>query len=107
MAYREFTDGDGRAWRAWDTYPQKPQIVAPGFENGWLSFEADGDKCRLVPIPPGWDALPDDGLIALLHSARSFTAASAPPPRVAPAPPLLAADAVPDALAGSGEPEPV
>jgi hypothetical protein len=107
MAYREFTDGDGRAWRAWDTYPQKPQIVAPGFEDGWLSFEAEGEKYRLVPIPPGWDALPYDSLMALLRSARAAAPASAPPPPVEPALPLLAADAVPDALAGSGEPEPV
>jgi hypothetical protein len=70
MAYREFTDEQGRGWRVWDTHPQKPQIVAPGYENGWLSFETEGEKHRLVPIPPDWDTGPEPHLRRLLQSAR-------------------------------------
>lgn len=73
MAYREFNDEAGRSWRVWDTYPQKPQIVAPGFENGWLSFETDGEKFRLVPIPPDWERGTEAGLRTLLHAARGRT----------------------------------
>jgi len=70
MAYREFQDEDGRDWRVWDTFPQKPQIVAPGFENGWLSFETEGEKFRLAPIPPDWHLGEVSRLRQLLRLAR-------------------------------------
>lgn len=74
MAYREFHDEEGRGWRVWDTHPQSPHIVAPGFEKGWLSFETEGEKRRLVPIPADWDSVPEPRLRDLLHSAREFPA---------------------------------
>ena len=70
MAYREFQDEDGRSWRVWDTYPQSPHIVAPGYEDGWLSFETEGEKCRLVPVPPDWHHGPAARLRELLRAAR-------------------------------------
>jgi hypothetical protein len=69
MAYREFTDEEGRGWRVWDTHPQKPLFVSAGFENGWLSFETEGEKRRLAPIPPDWDTGPEPSLRELLRSA--------------------------------------
>lgn len=73
MAYREFNDGSGRLWRAWDVAPQKPDLVRPGFEQGWISFETEDDKYRLVPVPPGWHEMPETELRRLLHSARAAT----------------------------------
>lgn len=70
MAYREFQDEQGRSWRVWDTFPQKPQIVSPGFENGWLSFETEGEKFRLIPIPPHWETGSESRLRGLLQTAR-------------------------------------
>lgn len=69
MAYREFTDGDGQAWRAWDTYPQNRGIVTAPYAEGWLCFESRGGKRRLSPIPPGWDELPGERLCVLLRAA--------------------------------------
>ncbi|HLM69351.1 MAG TPA: hypothetical protein VK358_17560 [Longimicrobium sp.] len=110
MAYREFSDTGGREWRVWDTYPQKPQIVAPGFENGWLSFETEGEKWRLAPVPAGWDSLPELALHGLLRAARE-AATPAPAARASALDPVPAGepapDAVPDTLAGTAEPEPV
>ena len=54
MAYRDFTDEEGRAWVAWDTRPQNQRVIAPGFEDGWLSFLSGEERHRLVPIPDGW-----------------------------------------------------
>lgn len=71
MAYVEFEDEEGRGWRAWDTYPQNPHIVAPGFEKGWLSFETEGEKHRLAPIPPEWNQAPLARLREMLRVARS------------------------------------
>lgn len=72
MAYLEFEDEDGRGWRVWDTYPQNRHIVAPGFENGWLSFETEGETCRLAPIPPDWHQAPLARLRELLRAARQL-----------------------------------
>ena len=39
--------------------------VRAGYENGWLAFDSVLGSKRLAPIPPNWDTLPDDTLIAL------------------------------------------
>lgn len=36
--------------------------VTTGLEGGWLCFECADEKRRLAPIPPGWEALPDEAL---------------------------------------------
>lgn len=79
MALREFEAKDGRKWRVWDVTPEK---MHPGTRSedylsdwieGWLVFESvDGDsKCRLTPIPSGWDALDASGLERLLRRAEA------------------------------------
>lgn len=39
--------------------------VREGYEHGWLAFDSAAESKRLAPIPPDWDTLPDDSLIAL------------------------------------------
>ena len=79
MAVREFTDPEGRQWRAWDITPESihPQTkiedyLADCYQDGWVVFEAlDGsDKRRLYPPPRGWDTLPDGELLRLLARAE-------------------------------------
>lgn len=70
MAYREFTDGEGRRWRAWDTYPLKASLAEPEFREGWLCFEAEGaGKRRLAPIPERWSEAPEERLASLAKMA--------------------------------------
>jgi hypothetical protein len=70
MAYREFTDRQGRTWRAWDTYPQSRSVVAAPFAEGWLCFQSEeAGKRRLSPIPERWDELPQERLCVLLRAA--------------------------------------
>ena len=71
MAYREITDGLGRLWSVWDTYPHSAGrgAVIGEFAGGWLTFETDGEKRRLAPVPVRWDELQDSDLIPILHRA--------------------------------------
>lgn len=70
MAYREFTDREGRRWRAWDTYPMKASLTDAEFREGWLCFESEGaGKRRLAPIPRRWEEEPEDRLEILARMA--------------------------------------
>lgn len=78
MALREFTDGDGRAWRVWDITPEKmhpatrAEDYLQGVLEGWLVFEAlDGHaKARLHPIPGMWAEADEGELRAMLRRAE-------------------------------------
>ncbi len=101
MAYREFTDGGGVAWRAWDTYPGSAANVRPGFESGWLGFECDGERRRLAPVPAGWETASDDELRSMLaeaqpnRPARAAALAADPAPEPAAEPQSPAAEVPP------------
>jgi hypothetical protein len=79
MALREFLDDEGRRWRAWDVAPEEMHAATnwedylQGFMDGWLIFEAvDGsERCRLHPIPVGWETASDAELEALRRAART------------------------------------
>jgi hypothetical protein len=60
----------GRERRSPRPTPDPPRVFTPGLENGWLTFESATEKRRLAPIPPSWEAMDDDGLEALLTTAR-------------------------------------
>jgi len=79
MAVREFTDGSGREWRAWDVAPDQlnprtkdEDYLAQLYHTGWIVFEtrSGDDKRRLYPIPKSWDELPDAELMVLLEKAE-------------------------------------
>lgn len=71
MGIRTFRDGDGKTWRVWHVTPQSDVLRAasPGLVRGWLCFENDGDKRRLVDPPEEWMNHTDDQLVALLGGA--------------------------------------
>ena len=68
MPLRKFHDARGVAWQAWDTLPEK--IVSNTLEGGWLTFQCEGEKRRLAPIPLYWANASDEELRALLERAR-------------------------------------
>jgi len=79
MAVREFTDGLGREWRAWDVTPddlsprtKDEDYLAQLYHTGWIVFETKtgDDKRRLYPIPRGWSELPDAEVAVLLQKAE-------------------------------------
>ena len=73
MPVREFVDAAGVPWRVWNTTPSSRVALTLGYEDGWLTFEADGILRRLKPVPPGWDELADAELERLCRSAGPVT----------------------------------
>ena len=72
MPLREFTDDAGRHWKVWDTHPEtRPEAgaVLGAYQDGWLTFEHEALRRRLVPIPDGWDTLSDEALARLIIEA--------------------------------------
>ena len=89
MAYLEITDPRGRVWRVWDTHPQPHRAggVAEAYASGWLTFESDSEKRRLMPVPPRWYERDAAGLLQLLEDAQRVErggAVSAGPGRLIP-----------------------
>ena len=57
MAYREYTDSTGTPWKVWNTAPVPGAVFSTVMRDGWLTFECEGERRRLAPIPPGWERL--------------------------------------------------
>ncbi|MGQ0713119.1 MAG: hypothetical protein ACT4PJ_05235 [Gemmatimonadaceae bacterium] len=73
MAYTEFTDRAGRCWRVWRTVPRVAELLTTlpaDWKDGWLTFESDGEKRRLAPVPSGWEDFPPERLELLCKMAR-------------------------------------
>jgi len=70
MSLREFVDRDGVKWRAWETVPDRASTLPQELAAGWLTFESDRGRRRLVPIPTGWDLLSDERLDLLCQLAE-------------------------------------
>ena len=88
MPLRNF-DHDGSCWTVWDTRPTADRAegrraaVADGFAEGWLTFQCEAEKRRLVPVPGDWFDLGDAQLAHLLERAAivgPVPAVSRPPP---------------------------
>ena len=73
MAYREFADPQGRRWKVWATRPTVGVIYSNGFEDGWLTFEGEGQRCRLAPIPARWEIADEAKLRLMLKAANLAT----------------------------------
>ena len=69
MAYREFSDAQGVIWKVWATFPTVGKIYSSGFEQGWLTFESNGERCRLAPIPARWESADEIKLRMMLKAA--------------------------------------
>ena len=86
MALREFLDSEGRSWRVWDVAPDQFHAATnwedylQGYIDGWLVFEAvDGsERCRLYPIPSGWETSSDGQLEDLRRTAKTDTTVERP-----------------------------
>jgi hypothetical protein len=68
---RTIRDREGRSWRVWHVVPQSQVLrtAAPGMIGGWLCFESEGDKRRLVAPPVGWEQLHEVELVEMLARA--------------------------------------
>lgn len=77
MGVREFTDDEGRSWRAWSVVPGLSRASSGGgqflggFQNGWICFEGlDVAARRRLPYPRAkWPSISDEELRHLLQQA--------------------------------------
>ena len=89
---REFTDAEGRVWRAWPVTPGqrtgRTKTFLGEFQVGWICFEhIEGSaRRRLAGHPPRWSELSERDLDLLLQQAitvrerKPSSAANAPRP---------------------------
>jgi hypothetical protein len=76
-AVREFTDPEGRSWRAWQVTPRSTLPGTPrrqflgDFQEGWICFEAMDSTARrrLASPQPRWAELEEGELRKLLQRA--------------------------------------
>ena len=55
--------------------------LTSGLRDGWLCFDADGDRRRLTPIPPDWEECPPGALESYCRLAMPARVASRSPRR--------------------------
>jgi hypothetical protein len=82
-AHRAFVDANAMAWDVFAVLPPaqgKALARLPGpFQQGWLCFDAPGEKRRLSPIPEGWETATDDELRRLRDQAIIGPPRTTPP----------------------------
>ena len=71
MAYREYTDSAGTPWKVWNTAPVAGAVFSSVMRDGWLTFECEGERRRLAPVPAGWEELSARELERLCKEASS------------------------------------
>ena len=80
MALREIQDESGVLWTIYDVHPSTKRHgtvqVREELASGWLCFQSDAAKRRLVGIPEQWEQL-DDGALRSLMTAAALVAANA------------------------------
>ena len=72
MAHRTFTDPNGTSWQVWDVRPTTSaeiMTLRQELASGWLAFECERERRRLVPIPTGWETWPVERLCAACGTA--------------------------------------
>jgi hypothetical protein len=79
MALREVRDESGVLWTIYDVHPSTVRHgtiqVREELVSGWLCFQSDAAKRRLVGIPSDWEQL-DDGALMSLRTAAALVSAS-------------------------------
>jgi hypothetical protein len=80
MALREVRDESGVLWTIYDVHPSTVRHgtiqVREELVSGWLCFQSDAAKRRLVGIPAQWEQLEDKALMSLMTAAALVTAST-------------------------------
>lgn len=73
MAQREFTDSNGTRWLVWSTTPTQGAVLGGDMQKGWLTFESEAERKRLVPIPRDWEQAAADRMELYCRAAQAVT----------------------------------
>jgi hypothetical protein len=71
MAQREFTDSKGVRWLVWSTVPLATSVLASDMRKGWLTFESESERRRLVPVPRDWEDASPERMELYLRAAQT------------------------------------
>jgi hypothetical protein len=78
MALREVRDESGVLWTIYDVHPSTVRHgtiqVREELVSGWLCFQSEAAKRRLVGIPSDWEQLDDGALMSLMTAAALVSA---------------------------------
>ena len=78
MALREVQDDSGVRWTIYDVHPNTQRHgtvqIREELALGWLCFQSDAAKRRLVGIPDHWEQMDDDALRSLMTAAALVSA---------------------------------
>ena len=73
MAQREFTDSKGTRWLVWSTTPSQGSVLVSDMQNGWLTFECETERRRLVPVPRDWELAAPERMELYCRAAQPVT----------------------------------
>jgi hypothetical protein len=80
MALRELRDESGVLWTVYDVHPSTLRHgslqIREELASGWLCFQSDAAKRRLVGIPEQWEQMEDGALMSLMTAAALVTASA-------------------------------
>ena len=78
MALREVQDDSGVLWTIYDVHPSTLRDgavkVREELASGWLCFQSEAAKRRLVGIPDQWERMDDNALMSLMTAAAIVSA---------------------------------
>ena len=78
MALRELRDASGVLWTIYDVHPSTVRHgtlqIREELAEGWLCFQSDAAKRRLIGIPDQWEQMDDGALMSLMTAAALVTA---------------------------------
>ena len=78
MALRELRDESGVIWTIYDVHPSTARHgtlqIREELASGWLCFQSDAAKRRLVGIPDQWEQMDDSALMSLMTAAALVSA---------------------------------
>ncbi|HEY2852976.1 MAG TPA: hypothetical protein VGJ18_09040 [Gemmatimonadaceae bacterium] len=70
MAQRDFTDSKGTHWLVWSTMPSPGSVLASDMQKGWLTFDSELERRRLVPVPRDWEDAPPERMELYCRAAQ-------------------------------------
>jgi len=78
MALRELRDDSGVLWTIYDVHPSAARHrtlqLREELASGWLCFQSDAAKRRLIGIPERWEQMDDSALMSLMTAAALVSA---------------------------------
>jgi hypothetical protein len=78
MALRELRDQSGVLWTIYDVHPsvarRRTLQLREELASGWLCFQSDAAKRRLIGIPDRWEQMDDSALMSLMTAAALVSA---------------------------------